>query len=80
MLELNGSCTFIEVGKATGPAQAELLLYGIFLPLRKLLDIVDRFAPEIRRKIFDHAMDGFCRCHDVLPEYLPENGIPYAII
>jgi hypothetical protein len=29
---------------------------------------VDRFAPEIRREIFDHAMDGFCRCHDVHPE------------
>jgi len=68
MLELNGVYTFIEVGKATGPAQAELLLLGFFLPLRKLLDIVDRFVPEIRREIFDHAMDGFCRCHDVLPE------------
>ncbi|RPI37409.1 MAG: hypothetical protein EHM53_10725, partial [Methanoregulaceae archaeon] len=28
MLELNGGYTFIDVGKATGPAQAELLLLG----------------------------------------------------
>jgi hypothetical protein len=80
MLELNGCHTFINMGKATGPAQPEFLLPGIFLPLRKLLDIMDRFAPEIRGEVFDHAMDGFCRCHDVLPEFLPENGIPCVII
>jgi hypothetical protein len=68
MLELNGGNTFIERGKAAGPAQAELLLPGIFFPFRKLFDIVNSFTPEIRREIFDHAMDGFCRCHDALPE------------
>jgi hypothetical protein len=64
MLEVNGRCIFIDVGKTPGPAQAELLLFGFFLPLRKLLDIVDRFAPEIGREIVYHAMDGFSGRHD----------------
>jgi hypothetical protein len=47
MLEVNGCNFFIEMGKTSGPAEAECLLYYFFLPLCKLLDIVDRFAPEI---------------------------------
>ena len=43
MLELNGGYTFIDVGKATGPAQVKLLFPGFFLPLRKLVNEVNCF-------------------------------------
>jgi len=80
MLELNGSCARPEMGETPGPRKAELLLCGFFLPLRKLFDIVDGFAPEVRREIVNHAVHGFCGGHEVLPWYFTNNGIPHAII
>ncbi len=76
MLELNGGYCFPEMGKASGPAKAELLLPGIFLPPRQLLDVLYCLVPEIRREIFDHAMDGFCGRRDIPPGGFPGMVFP----
>jgi len=42
---------------------------------------VDRFAPEVRGKLVNHTVHGFCGGHEVLlPWYFTNNGIPHAII
>jgi hypothetical protein len=71
MLELNSRCAFFEMGKPPGPGKVELFIFYFFLPFRKLFDIVDHFAPEVGREIVDHAMHGFCGCHEVIPVLLP---------
>ncbi len=43
VLELNRSDTFVDMGKATRPAQAELLFSGFFIPLYQLINVVNSF-------------------------------------